>query len=38
LVLIPRTSLFGVMLFCDILVGAIFAETFVLCNEVKNDD
>ena len=37
LILIPRTSLFGALLGCGIMVGAIFAHLFVLGIEVKND-
>ena len=37
LILIPRTTLFGAIMGCGILVGAIFAHLFVLGIEVKND-
>ncbi|RTY86902.1 DoxX family protein [Flavobacterium sp. RSP15] len=37
LILIPRTSLFGAVLGCGIMVGAIFTHLFVLRIEVKND-
>lgn len=37
LILIPRTTLFGAVMGCGILVGAIFAHLFVLGIEVKND-
>ncbi|QIH39397.1 DoxX family protein [Flavobacterium sp. Sr18] len=37
LILIPRTSLFGAIMGCGIMVGAVFAHLFVLGIEVKND-
>ena len=37
LILIPRTSLFGALLGCGIMVGAIFAHLFVLGIGFKND-
>ncbi len=37
LVLIPRTSLFGAIMGCGVMAGAIFAHLFVLGIEVKND-
>ena len=37
LILIPRTSLFGAIMGCGVMVGAIFAHLFVLGIEVKND-
>ncbi|RYJ50762.1 DoxX family protein [Flavobacterium petrolei] len=37
LILIPRTSLFGAMMGCGVMVGAVFAHLFLLGIEVKND-
>jgi uncharacterized membrane protein YphA (DoxX/SURF4 family) len=37
LILIPRTSLFGAIMGCGVMVGAVFAHLFVLGIEVKND-
>ena len=37
LILIPRTSLFGAIMGCGIMVGAVFAHLFLLGIEVKND-
>jgi hypothetical protein len=37
LILIPKTSLFGAIMGCGVMVGAIFAHLFVLGIEVKND-
>ncbi|MGO4906074.1 DoxX family protein [Flavobacterium sp. W20_MBD1_R3] len=37
LILIPRTSLFGAVMGCGVMLGAIFAHLFVLGIEVKND-
>ncbi|RKS89713.1 DoxX-like protein [Flavobacterium limicola] len=37
LILIPRTLLFGAIMGCGVMVGAIFAHLFVLGIEVKND-
>lgn len=37
LILIPRTSLFGAVMGCGVMLGAIFAHFFVLGIEVKND-
>ncbi|TRX01130.1 DoxX family protein [Flavobacterium gawalongense] len=37
LILIPRTTLFGALLGCGIMVGAIFSHLFVLGIEIEND-
>ncbi|MDD2674983.1 MAG: DoxX family protein [Flavobacterium sp.] len=37
LILIPRTSLFGAIMGCGVMVGAVFAHLFLLGIEVKND-
>ena len=37
LILIPRTSLFGAIMGCGVMIGAIFTHLFVLGIEVKND-
>lgn len=37
LILIPRTSLFGAIMGCGVMVGAVFAHLFLLGTEIKND-
>ena len=37
LILIPRTSLFGAVMGCGVMIGAIFTHLFVLGIQVKND-
>ena len=37
LILIPRTLLFGAIMGCGVMVGAVFAHLFLLGIEVKND-
>ena len=37
LILIPRTTLFGALIGCGVMIGAIFSHLFVLGIEVQND-